>query len=387
MGRPRLGIGTYGKITRTQIDDGRWAARTRFRDYDGVTRQVKAHGSTGAKAEAALKDMLTRRSHSAGGGGLTTDSLVGKLLDCWLADIRQSDRAPQTVEYYERAVEKVIRPALGGITVRECGTARVDAFLRAVPSVSAARDARVVLRQVFGLAARYDLVPSNPVIDAYRPPASRSVPRALSIEDVRELRRRMTAWQEDQRLGPKRAHDLVEIVDVMLGTGGRIGEVLALRWQDVAGLDDVGPVIVTIAGTVVTVKGQGCFRQDHPKTKAGHRSVTVPSFAVEALRRQRDRGIPSDEGLVFPTRMGTARWPSNVRTAWRHVRGDDYAWVRPHSFRKTVGTMVERELGVGAASAQLGHSGIAVTERHYIERAAMAPDTSLILQRLGDLVP
>jgi integrase len=51
-----------------------------------------------------------------------------------------------------------------------------------------------------------------------------------------------------------------------------------------------------------------------------------------------------------------------------------------------VGTMVERELGVGAASAQLGHSGIAVTERHYIERAALAPDTSAILQRLGDLV-
>jgi integrase len=387
MGRPRLGIGTYGKITRTQLGADRWVARTRFRDYDGATRQVKAHGASGAKAEAALKATLTQRQHSAGGGGLTSDSLVGKLLDCWMADIQKSDRAPQTIEYYERAVEKVIRPALGGITVRECGTARVDAFLRAVPAVSSARDARVVLRQVFGLAARYDLVSSNPVIDAYRPPASRASPRALKVDDVRELRRRVKAWQEDQRIGPRRAHDLVEIVDVMLGTGARIGEVLALRWEDISGLDDDETVVVTIAGTVVTVKGDGCTRQDHPKTKAGHRSVTVPTFTVEALLRQRDRKIPSADGLVFPTRTGTARWPSNVRTAWRQVRGDDYAWVRPHNFRKTVGTMVERELGVGAASAQLGHSGIAVTERHYIERAAMAPDTSAILQRLADLVP
>ena len=340
MGRPRLGIGTYGKITRTQLGDGRWAARTRFRDYDGVTRQVKAHGTTGAKAEAALKDTLTQRQHSAGGGGLTPDSLVGKLLDCWMADARESNRLKQTVDYYERAVEKVVRPALGGITVRECTTARIDAFLRAVPSVSSARDARVVLRQVFALAARYDLVPVNPVADAYRPPPSRSVPRALSVDDVRELRRRVKAWQDDQRMGPRRAHDLVEIVDVMLGTGTRIGEALALRWRDVAGLDDDGPVVVTIAGTVVTVKGEGCTRQDHPKTKAGHRGVTVPEFTTAALLRQRERGIPSVEGLVFPTRMGTARWPSNVRTAWRQVRGDDYAWVRPHSFRKTVGTMV-----------------------------------------------
>ena len=383
MGRPRLGIGTYGKITRSELEDGRWVARTRFRDFDGVTRQVKAHGRTGAKAEAALKAALTQRQHSGGGAGLTPDSAVNKLLDCWMSDVRESDRAPQTVDYYERAIERTVRPAIGAVTIRECTTARIDAFLRAIPAVSAARDARVVLRQVFSLAARYDLVPSNPVADAYRPPASRSAPRALSVEDVRELRSRISQWQEAQRLGPKRAHDLVEIIDVMLGTGARIGEVLALRWQDVSGLDGDGQVTVTISGTIVTATRRGSRRQDHPKTKAGYRSVTVPSFTAEALRRQQRRAIPSKEGLIFPTRLGTARWPSNVRTAWRQVRGDDYAWVRPHSFRKTVGTMVEREMGVGAAAAQLGHSGTAVTERHYIERALMAPDTSSILAKLG----
>lgn len=383
MSRPRLGIGTYGKVTRTELEEGRWVARTRFRDFDGVTRQVKAHGASGAKAEAALKAALTQRQRAGGGGGLTSDSLVGPLLDAWMSDVRASTRAPQTVDYYARAVEKTIRPALGAITVRECTTARVDAFLRALPAVSSARDARVVLRQVFALAARYDLVPSNPVADAYRPPPSRVVPKALTVEDVHELRRRVRAWQDEQRLGPKRAYDLVEIIDVMLGTGARIGEVLALRWQDIDGLDGDGPVVVTIAGTVVTRTGHGCTRQDHPKTRAGHRAVTVPMFAAEALRRQRARGIPSSEGLVFPTRTGSARWPANVRTAWRHVRGEDYSWVKPHSFRKTVGTMVEREMGVGAASAQLGHSGVAVTERHYVERAAMAPDTSAILDQLG----
>lgn len=50
-------------------------------------------------------------------------------------------------------------------------------------------------------------------------------PAPLTVEDVHELRGRVKAWQEAQRLGPKRAHDLVEIIDVMLGTGARIGEV------------------------------------------------------------------------------------------------------------------------------------------------------------------
>ncbi|OZE41417.1 hypothetical protein CH259_03035 [Rhodococcus sp. 05-2254-4] len=72
-----------------------------------------------------------------------------------------------------------------------------------------------------------------------------------------------------------------------------------------------------------------------------------------------------------------------MRTSWRQVRGEDYDWVKPHSFRKTVGTLVERELGLSAASAQLGHSGSAVTEKHYIERAAMASNVSGGLDKLA----
>ncbi|MDV7101647.1 site-specific integrase [Gordonia amicalis] len=382
MGRPRLGIGTYGKITRSQLGDGRWMARARYRDFDGVTRQVKAHGATGAKAEAALKDAIRERHRAAGGDDLTADSTVADLLDRWMGDVRNSDRSQSTVEYYERAVEKFIKPGLGAVTLRESTVGQIDRFLRAIPTPSGQRDARVVLRQAFALAARYDCVPHNPVTDAYRPPTSRAKPKALTVDDVQELRRRIRTWQDEQRLGPRRAHDLVEIVDVMLGTGARIGEVLALRWQDLTDLD-ADRVAATIAGTVVTSKGRGCYRQDRTKTDAGRRTVILPQFAVEALRRQRDRGIPSAEGLIFPTRTGAPRWPANVRTAWRKARGDDYGWVKPHSFRKTVGTMVERELGVGAASIQLGHSGTAVTERHYVERAIDAPDTRHILDRLA----
>lgn len=388
MGRPKLEIGTYGKITRTELDDGRWVARTRVRDFDGVTRQVKAHGTSGAKAEAALKKAIKRRHRAAGGGDLTPESLVSELLDRWLEDEVRSGvgrggrkRSPSTIAYYERAVEKVVKPGLGQLEIREATTQRIDRFLMSIPSVSAQRDARVVLRQAFGLAARYDCGP-NPVTDAYRPPTSRSKPRALTEGDLSVLRKRIRDWQDEERRGPRRAHDLVEVVEVMLGTGVRIGEVLALRWQDCTDLD-AERVAVTIAGTVVTEKGVGCYRQDHPKSEAGWRTIILPMFAVEALRRQKARGIPSAEGLVFPTRKGTARWPSNVRTAWRAVRGEDYAWVTPHNFRKTVATVVEREFGARAAALQLGHSGTAVTERHYIERAKEAPDSRAALDKLA----
>ena len=40
MARPELPVGTWGKICRKQMAPGRSRARARFRDYDGVTREV-----------------------------------------------------------------------------------------------------------------------------------------------------------------------------------------------------------------------------------------------------------------------------------------------------------------------------------------------------------
>jgi integrase len=59
------------------------------------------------------------------------------------------------------------------------------------------------------------------------------------------------------------------------------------------------------------------------------------------------------------------------------------AWVIPCSFRKTVATLIDRESNEGDASVQLGHSGTAVTKRHYIERAAEAPDLTEVPHQLG----
>lgn len=379
MARRPAPIGTYGSISTSQNSRGKWVAKARFRDFDGVTRLVQASGDTEAKAKSALRISLRDRARPTG-GEITSESTVAQLLDYWLDEIGRSARAPQTIAYYRRTVEKAIVPALGGVRLREATTGRIELYLKSLRSPSTVRDSRTVLRQAFALAARHDAVQHNPVADTSKPPAAIRPAKALTVEQVQELRRRVKAWQESQRLGPRRAYDLAEILDVMIGTGCRIGEVLALRWRDVETVDN-GKVVVTIAGTVVEIPGRGVVRQDHTKTRSGYRRVIVPTFAGDALDRQRGREIPGE--LVFPTRNGTPRSPSNVRTAWRKVRGDDLAWVKPHDLRKTVGTMVEREVGLSAASAQLGHSGTAVTERHYVERASTAPDLRGTLDKLG----
>ncbi|MFC3243141.1 hypothetical protein ACFOJ6_13170 [Gordonia humi] len=162
MPRPPLDIGTYGKITRTQLDETTWQAETRYRDHDGTTRKVRARGTTGAKAEAALKKKLVDRNHQAGGDTLTLDSTIGDLCALWLQDVDASGRAQATKDYYRRIVDRTILPGLNEVRLREATTGRIDRFLRAIPKPSTARDARVALKQAFALAARYDAPPVQP---------------------------------------------------------------------------------------------------------------------------------------------------------------------------------------------------------------------------------
>ena len=86
MGRPSLPLGTWGRVTRQQLSDGRWRARARYRDYDGHTRVVERYGDSGAKAERVLVEALKTRSRPTGTVvDITADTRLADLADLWLA--------------------------------------------------------------------------------------------------------------------------------------------------------------------------------------------------------------------------------------------------------------------------------------------------------------
>ena len=60
MARPPLPLGHHGAVKVTR-DDGRWVARCRVRDLDGVTRRVERWGSSQSAARRSLQDELRNR--------------------------------------------------------------------------------------------------------------------------------------------------------------------------------------------------------------------------------------------------------------------------------------------------------------------------------------
>ena len=87
---------------------------------------------------------------------------------------------------------------------------------------------------------------------------------------------------------------------------------------------------------------------------------------------------------MFPSASGSFRAPNNVRRQWRDaIAGTGFEWVTPHSFRRIVANLLDRERITDHAAAQLGHSDTAVTKTHYIAKAHRAPDMSDVLQQLA----
>lgn len=339
-----------------------------------------------SKAGRNLLKALRAEVESAG-DSIAENTTVFALSKIWLADPHLTETCTeQTIERYRDSLDHHVFPALGGYLLMEVTVSRVDRFLRtlAESTPGLAKTARTVLNGMFKLAVRHDAIRSNPVRDVRLASKLKKAVEALTFDEVGVLREGLRKWQDGTgyRGGARRGNDLLDVVDVMLGTGLRISEVLALRWEDV----DLGEhPTLTVSGTLVDLKKKGLQRQSHTKTSSGFRILTLPAFAVEVLGRRRLNMIPTETNAVFPSGAGTWKWPNNyrrtLRDALKTIEGQ--GGISPHVFGKSVATLIDAEATLEAAAAVLGHSGTAVTSRHYVAKAAAAPDMSAILDRFG----
>ncbi|TFD03636.1 site-specific integrase [Cryobacterium sp. TMT1-66-1] len=187
-------------------------------------------------------------------------------------------------------------------------------------------------------------------------------------------------------MGPRPDGQVRDIIEVMLGTATRIGEVLAFRRCDVDLNAD--PPQVSVSGTIVVHKGAAVHRQEHPKTHESNRIIPVPEFAADVIRQRLALLDPDDpEHLLFFSRNNTPLTPYNVRRTFRGMlrnAGFEGMDITPHSFRRTGATLLANELGMQATADMLGHTSTSTTKAHYAEPdRTVRPGPAAVLQKLA----
>jgi integrase len=212
---------------------------------------------------------------------------------------------------------------------------------------------------------------------------TRKPTRAATPAEFTRVRAAVKAYANRKRSGPRDgAHRLLPaFVECLAATGVRPNEVLAIEWPDVDLLGD--PPTVTVTGTLIDhgkIPGKPLHRQDHRKGHAPPHTVVLPRFGVEALTTlvAETGGL---QGPVFANRDGGWMSLANMRRALRAALPGDLSWVTPHSFRRTVATVVRDAHGPAAAQQQLSHAMLATTEAHYLQRQTSGPDVRETLDR------
>ena len=94
----------------------------------------------------------------------------------------------------------------------------------------------------------------------------------------------------------------------------------------------------------------------------------------EAERRERARA-------VFANRDGGWMSLTNMRRGLRAALPPDLSWLTPHSFRRTVASVVRDALGAELAQQELSHAKLATTEAHHLQRQTRGPDVRDVLDK------
>lgn len=200
---------------------------------------MERFGTTAAKAERTLVEALRDRARLSGHGEITADTMLREVCNVWFGDFKRQNKASSTIDAYDDALRLHVLPSVGGLRVRE-------------------------LSGVMGLAVRYEAIDRNPVREVSPITIERKEARSLQLDEVRTLR---AGLRRDERAVDR---DIPALVDFMLGTGMRIGEVLAVTWDAL----DLEAGTVEIRATVVRSKVPGSRFSPSPRATPGGGSST-----------------------------------------------------------------------------------------------------------------
>jgi integrase len=368
-------------------DDERYRARAKYRDPDGVVRDVETYRATKGAAETALLHSLARRGQSVDVGRISPESKVSEAVALWEAEVRKHAGLSVTSQrVYLLTMSTHVVPAIGSLRLREVTVPVLTDLLRKVAAGrsgesgdrgggGAAKTCRTVLRSFFSLVQRHGAIIGNPVRDV--PPIREDKAQRASRAETakRATKRAFTRAERDAVLSfadadeRAKVRDLPDLVAVLAGTGVRIGEALALRWEDLIVTGDEPSA--RVAGTVVRTQ-EGLRRQGFGKTETSTRTVPLPPWLAERLRSREERTgrtkpVVFLSGLdPFGRGMGL-RDPSNTAHQMRELLdAAGFPWATAHTFSKTVGTLLA-DAGVPnrEIANMLGHARVTTTLDYY----------------------
>ena len=339
-----------------QRADGRWVAQATSPSGGKLYRYARTRAEASAKLTAALAAFSEHRTPPP------ERQTVAEFLESWLENTARPSVRASTYESYSGVVRHHLIPDLGRIRLSRLTPDEVQEMLnRKLEAGLSPRRVdylRGILHRALNQALRWGLVGRNVAGLVRSPKQVRYEIHPLDPDEVKVL------------LAEVRGDRLEALFALAIATGMRRGELLGLRWEDV----DLSRRVLHVRRALE--RYDGAYRLVEPKSSRGVRSISLPSFAVDALDRQRalqeaerDRAgsVWTEWGLVFTTQIGLPLDGSMVtHTLHRHLRSAGLRHQRFHDLRHACASLLLAEgINPRVVMEILGHSQVSLTLNTY----------------------
>lgn len=318
--------------------------------YEG--RYIKGRKQSGqalfgyvyAKRYAEVKERLMRlKIGECTPSPVHQRNTLGEWMRYWLEEYVRPYVRETTYATYENQYRTHIEPAIGKTALYLLDKEKIQVFVNSItPQISTGMVHNVLrlLSSALRIAQNKGMIVCNPCQEVRLPVYKTKEPRVLTVVEQKKL---------------ERAAEKEGMIEYMLClyTGLRVGELCALRWENV----DFESNILYVRRTAkrvrkITDRHKTVVVMGAPKTEESMREIPIPAFLMAYLER-----IRKEHGQIFAVDVRTIQQRLHKLTHKVGLKG-----VHMHTLRHTFATRcLEVGVGVETLSALLGHSSPNIT--------------------------
>lgn len=327
-----------------------------YQYYDNHGKRHKKRFNTEQEARRFKHESLVAKD--AGLLIKTTETVMSWVID-WLVTYKKPKLRPSSLERMMQAaayLEPIADVPLDEL--RPFEVQRLYNSLRDRLSSSSIAKTHRVLFGAYKKAMMLQMIPSNPM-EAVEPPIVKTAEKQIfTFLDLVRIFRAIRTIKNDPE-NKSGVHDYHLIFMLLLTSGMRVSEMLALHWGDI----DFDNRAIHISKSKSKTS-----KINKPKTAAGVRSIPIihtPTLA--ALKAARPENTEqAAHAFVFATRTGNPLDYQRIYQTWLRIQKLSGVKKTIHTFRHTFATVgLAKGIPITEMSRILGHADVATTLNMY----------------------